>query len=281
MGWIILIFLLIMFFVIGHVGGIAQKAEVDALSEQRKSKNADNLSYPIEDNIVNINFKWVDSNNKLFFIFAPEKPVLCSYSYFYSHYQQLPDHINLIVEEEINCCTIRIWHNMSILEKKIIAPRKGIFVNMISLNRFKHDASPIKYEKLFYIDYDLDAINDYIKAKEIKRIETIKELEEQEKKIIKQNILKKQKKRALEKSVRQELIDSGELFGEESKRPPITREIADAVFARDGGKCVYCGSSENLQFDHIIPFSKGGATNVENLQLLCQKCNLEKSDKIG
>lgn len=81
--------------------------------------------------------------------------------------------------------------------------------------------------------------------------------------------------------MRQELIDSGELFGDKPKRPPIPREIVDAVYRRDGGRCVYCGATENLQLDHIIPFSKGGATSLENLQLLCQKCNLEKSNKIG
>ena len=91
----------------------------------------------------------------------------------------------------------------------------------------------------------------------------------------------RQRKRELEKQVRQELIDSGELFGDQTKRPPIPREVADAVYSRDHGRCVYCGSTENLQFDHIIPFSKGGATSLENLQLLCQKCNLEKSNKIG
>ena len=78
-----------------------------------------------------------------------------------------------------------------------------------------------------------------------------------------------------------ELMDEGILFPEAGKRPPIPKDVVDAVWRRDGGKCVYCGSTENLQFDHIIPFSKGGATTVENLQLLCQKCNLQKSNKIG
>ena len=90
-----------------------------------------------------------------------------------------------------------------------------------------------------------------------------------------------QRRRQLEKEIRQELIDSGELFGDKTKRPPIPREVADAVWRRDGGRCVYCGSTENLQYDHIIPFSKGGATTLENLQLLCQKCNLDKSNHIG
>lgn len=104
---------------------------------------------------------------------------------------------------------------------------------------------------------------------------------EQEKSEIATKIIERHRRQQLEKIVRQELIDSGELFGEAPKREPIPREIVDAVYKRDGGRCVYCGSTANLQLDHIIPFSKGGATSVENLQLLCQKCNIEKSNKIG
>ena len=95
-----------------------------------------------------------------------------------------------------------------------------------------------------------------------------------------ERIKERHRKRELEKLVRQELIERGEIMVE-AKRPPIPKDIADAVYQRDGGKCVYCGASENLQFDHIIPFSKGGVTTIENLQLLCQKCNLEKSNHIG
>ena len=102
-----------------------------------------------------------------------------------------------------------------------------------------------------------------------------------ERRRIAERIKEIQRRRQLEKEVRQELIDSGELFGDKTKRPPIPREVADAVWRRDGGRCVYCGSTENLQYDHIIPFSKGGATSLENLQLLCQKCNLDKSNHIG
>lgn len=104
---------------------------------------------------------------------------------------------------------------------------------------------------------------------------------EAEKKEIAAKLKEKYRRRQLEKIVRQELIDSGELFGDQPKRPPIPREIVDAVYKRDGGRCVYCGATDNLQLDHIVPFSKGGATSLENLQLLCQKCNLEKSNKIG
>lgn len=104
---------------------------------------------------------------------------------------------------------------------------------------------------------------------------------EREKAEIASKLKERQRRRELEEQVRMELIDSGELFGDQPKRPPIPREVVDAVYRRDGARCVYCGSTENLQLDHIIPFSKGGATSLENLQLLCQKCNLEKSNKIG
>ncbi|MBW1647482.1 MAG: HNH endonuclease [Deltaproteobacteria bacterium] len=53
------------------------------------------------------------------------------------------------------------------------------------------------------------------------------------------------------------------------------------VWKRDGGKCVKCGATEDLHFDHIIPFSKGGSSNTPgNIQLLCGKHNLQKRDKI-
>lgn len=84
------------------------------------------------------------------------------------------------------------------------------------------------------------------------------EQEEREKAEIAARIKEKYRIRQLEKIVRQELIDSGELFGDEPKRPPIPREIVDAVYKRDGGRCVYCGSTQNLQLDHIIPFQKAG-----------------------
>lgn len=116
---------------------------------------------------------------------------------------------------------------------------------------------------------------------EIEKQKEREKAEAEERERIKRKIKARQRKRDLEKQVRQEMLDSGELYGEQTKRPPIPREVVDAVYKRDGGRCVYCGSVENLHLDHIIPFSRGGATNVENLQLLCQKCNLEKSNKIG
>ncbi len=106
-------------------------------------------------------------------------------------------------------------------------------------------------------------------------------IEQEEKDKIKRKLIKRQRKRDLERQVLQEMMDNGELYGEQLRRPSIPRDVVDAVYRRDKGRCVYCGSTENLQLDHIIPFSRGGATTIENLQLLCQRCNLEKSNKIG
>lgn len=53
------------------------------------------------------------------------------------------------------------------------------------------------------------------------------------------------------------------------------------VWKRDGGKCVECGSKDQLHFDHDLPYSKGGTSiTPENVQLLCVRHNLEKSNKI-
>ena len=61
----------------------------------------------------------------------------------------------------------------------------------------------------------------------------------------------------------------------------IPQAVKVAVWKRDKGRCRICGSTKNLHFDHIIPFSKGGSsTNHENIQILCAKCNLKKHDKI-
>jgi len=63
-------------------------------------------------------------------------------------------------------------------------------------------------------------------------------------------------------------------------RTPVPGDVRRFVFERDGGNCVECGSNFDLQYDHILPLSLGGATSVENLQLLCSTCNREKSNSL-
>lgn len=56
----------------------------------------------------------------------------------------------------------------------------------------------------------------------------------------------------------------------------IPQNVKTAVWQRDGGQCVECGATDYLEFDHIIPHAKGGASTVDNVQLLCRRCNLKK-----
>jgi len=61
----------------------------------------------------------------------------------------------------------------------------------------------------------------------------------------------------------------------------ISQDVKDMVWRRDEGKCAVCGSQDKIEFDHIIPLSRGGSNTYRNIQLLCEKCNRVKSAKIG
>lgn len=61
----------------------------------------------------------------------------------------------------------------------------------------------------------------------------------------------------------------------------IPTSVKLEVWKRDAGKCVICGSKDQLHFDHILPWSKGGTSlKAENVQLLCVRHNLAKSARI-
>jgi hypothetical protein len=65
-----------------------------------------------------------------------------------------------------------------------------------------------------------------------------------------------------------------------SKRDPIPDQVKIFVWQRDSGRCVKCGSDQNLEFDHIIPISMGGSNSARNLQLLCENCNRAKGGNL-
>jgi 5-methylcytosine-specific restriction endonuclease McrA len=64
-------------------------------------------------------------------------------------------------------------------------------------------------------------------------------------------------------------------------RDRIPEDVKLVVWTRDGGVCVKCGAARELQFDHVIPFARGGSNEPTNLQILCKPCNLAKRDRIA
>ncbi len=66
-----------------------------------------------------------------------------------------------------------------------------------------------------------------------------------------------------------------------TRRRIIPTAVKLAVWKRDGGKCVECDATDELHFDHDLPYSKGGTSLTEaNVQLLCARHNLAKRDRI-
>ena len=62
---------------------------------------------------------------------------------------------------------------------------------------------------------------------------------------------------------------------------PASREHLSAskrkrILLRGKGRCMKCGSGENLEIDHVVPLARGGSNRLENLQLLCRDCNRRK-----
>ncbi len=64
-------------------------------------------------------------------------------------------------------------------------------------------------------------------------------------------------------------------------RVPLTQPEKDAIYARDGRRCRWCGTSDALVIDHIHPVRYGGTNDPENLQVLCVSCNSWKQAKVG
>jgi hypothetical protein len=64
------------------------------------------------------------------------------------------------------------------------------------------------------------------------------------------------------------------------QREVLPDDVKMFVWRRDDGRCVRCGSQEDLEFDHIIPVVMGGSNTARNLQLLCGTCNRDKGGNI-
>ena len=58
------------------------------------------------------------------------------------------------------------------------------------------------------------------------------------------------------------------------------KHIRKIIFDKYDNCCHYCGSDESLEIDHVVPVSKGGKSNLQNLQSLCMNCNSKKGTKL-
>ena len=64
-------------------------------------------------------------------------------------------------------------------------------------------------------------------------------------------------------------------------RRVIPSWVKQVVYKRDKGRCIICSATDNLHFDHELPYSKGGAgMTPANVRILCARHNLEKGAKI-
>lgn len=80
-----------------------------------------------------------------------------------------------------------------------------------------------------------------------------------------------------------EMTDMPQETGKRSTRN-INWRLRALVLMRDGARCQLCGadvaSGAKLHVDHIFPWSKGGETELSNLQILCEVCNIGKGDQL-
>lgn len=78
---------------------------------------------------------------------------------------------------------------------------------------------------------------------------------------------------------KQKKIKSFHVKKRRSEFQNIRHDLFLLLIDRDGYICKICSRIENIQIDHIVPLSKGGTDDIDNLQLLCASCNVRKSDK--
>lgn len=89
------------------------------------------------------------------------------------------------------------------------------------------------------------------------------------------NRLAKYRRQTIQKKAKKYYIQQrrGEFAKEQSR-------LMLALIDRDGYSCVICDSTERLGVDHILPLSRGGNDELDNLRLLCPACNSRKGDRV-
>lgn len=68
-------------------------------------------------------------------------------------------------------------------------------------------------------------------------------------------------------------------FGAERNQSTWSTACYEAVFARDGMRCRYCGDSNDMTIDHVVPRCQGGSDSADNLVVACRRCNGRKGGR--
>ena len=68
----------------------------------------------------------------------------------------------------------------------------------------------------------------------------------------------------------------GGVCNDDINKRHVTKEMKRLIIGRDNSACLKCGSTKNLNVDHITPLSRGGDNGYDNLQTLCSSCNSKK-----
>ncbi|PKP20371.1 MAG: hypothetical protein CVU05_09310 [Bacteroidetes bacterium HGW-Bacteroidetes-21] len=158
---------------------------------------------------------------------------------------------NILSEDE--------YHFLKRLREVIKASQYEIY------REYKTEIDRLIYE-IFYLMY-LDAELDNSEEKEMQYLTEIFGVEYMAMCDIKRKVLNDKYQQTIEKEMQ--------------RNRHIPERILITVFERDKGRCVLCGSTDSIEYDHIIPFSKGGSNDSENIRVLCRKCNRKKSNNIG
>ena len=186
---------------------------------------------------------------------------------------EILDDNNIYIDKymSINCRLHFLCHTMiPLYNYRILPPKAGLITFPEKIVKPGRLIMRLEDNELARIKYE-----ETLKRRDAEYQEYRRELEREETERL------KGKSQAIKMYTRAGLLQEIQNQRDNNKRSRyIPQSVVGAVFHRDGCRCVICGSTENLQLDHIIPHSLGGANTIENLQVLCQKCNLEKSNKI-
>ncbi|MEZ5839206.1 MAG: HNH endonuclease [Hyphomicrobiales bacterium] len=133
---------------------------------------------------------------------------------------------------------------------------------------FSPEASPVlvlnaDYRPLSYFPLSLWSWQDAVKAVFLERVNIVSEYDRYI--------------RSPTMELRLPSVVSLKTYVQPQRHPAFTRFN---VFLRDRFQCQYCGSRDDLTFDHLIPRAKGGRTTWENVVTACAPCNLRKGDKL-